>query len=469
METKLRKKIKITRLSPIWAEINDPNCIKNYLVYKKEYWQQGQYKKMKQEYSKSLLTDKNKFSANFIPKILKYLENKPDVDVELIDKKFIDYKYTKPKLKGIVFREDQEFAISSLCESIIKDGMGGVWQAPTGSGKTVLISGIVSAIKTRVLIIVHTKSIFSQTRDILVDFFGENNVGVIQSEKMDLNGSVVVAMRQTLSSRMKENKLPSDFNYLWGVIIVDEAHHVSGFDTEYAYILEKIMASARIGFTATMPDKEEAKLAMEAYIGPYRGSTSYEELAEAEVLAKPNIRLILTEENDKYKDIVGGYKVGYDVAIVRNKSRNLQIVELTKEYYDQGKSVLIMVEKVEHGEILEKYLDALIKRKYFRYILGETNSELREKIKNEFEDKKILVVIATRVWSEGVNIRSVDVVINAAGGESEIAAIQKFGRGMRKAKGKEEVVLVDFIDVNHQWFIKHSLKRICTYSRIGWL
>ncbi len=77
-------------------------------------------------------------------------------------------------------------------------------------------------------------------------------------------------------------------------------------------------------------------------------------------------------------------------------------------------------------------------------------------------------VIAIRIWSEGVNIRSIGAVINAAGGESEIASIQVFGRGMRTAEGKKGVILVDFIDLSHEWFRRHSLKRICTYLEAGW-
>lgn len=48
-------------------------------------------------------------------------------------------------------------------------------------------------------------------------------------------------------------------------------------------------------------------------------------------------------------------------------------------------------------------------------------------------------VIAVRIWSEGVNIRSIGAVINAVGGESEIASIQVFGRGMRTAEGKKDL------------------------------
>jgi superfamily II DNA or RNA helicase len=79
-------------------------------------------------------------------------------------------------------------------------------------------------------------------------------------------------------------------------------------------------------------------------------------------------------------------------------------------------------------------------------------------------------VIATRVWSEGINIKSVDVVINAVGGNSELAAIQRFGRGMRITEDKNEVILVDLIDSNsHKWFERHSMERICFYSERGWL
>ena len=87
-----------------------------------------------------------------------------------------------------------------------------------------------------------------------------------------------------------------------------------------------------------------------------------------------------------------------------------------------------------------------------------------------FKEGKRQGVIASRIWGEGLNIKRINVVINCVGGKSEIASIQRFGRGLRSDKGKVDVLLVDFLDANnHVYFLRHSMERLCFYSDVGWL
>jgi superfamily II DNA or RNA helicase len=57
---------------------------------------------------------------------------------------------------------------------------------------------------------------------------------------------------------------------------------------------------------------------------------------------------------------------------------------------------------------------------------------MRVIIKNKLINKEVRCVIATTVWREGIDIPSLDCVINAAGGKSEIMTLQGVGRGLRK-------------------------------------
>jgi superfamily II DNA or RNA helicase len=126
------------------------------------------------------------------------------------------------------------------------------------------------------------------------------------------------------------------------------------------------------------------------------------------------------------------------------------------------------VERIEHGERLLELLDVKAPGA-FTFLQGSTEEDVREGEKKAFELKERMGVVATRVWSEGVNIRSVDVIVNAVGGVSEIATLQRAGRGMRRVEGKDEVLIVDFLDRNHRWVADHSMSRICTYSEAGWM
>lgn len=456
--SKLKEQYKdtIVELSPavsLWT--GNVNLIKDLLSYKYTYWLNGRFSKERHEAIKVLVSREGVFLTGFIDRITAFMEEKkiPVNKVTLFKKRTLDT--IPPTLPGITFRSDQNEALKSLLGN-----KRGICIAPTGSGKTVLIAGVISAFpKARCLVIVHTKDLMTQTFEEMKRFFGDGNIGFYGAGKKDVK-QITVASIQTL----RTNPV-----YDWDVTFVDECHHVSKLSGTYAKFFNNCAAEYRYGMTATPPTDDEAKLSLEGVIGPMRTKTTYNVLMDNEVLAKPKVVLKLAPAKGKYVTLRGSYKAIYEKAIVQNRERNDLIMKTAKEYIDKGLTVLILVEIVEHGKILKKFADLLMP-KAFQFVRGETKLKDRDVEKQLFEKKKRKGVIATRVWGEGINIRSIGVVINAVGGESEKAAIQRFGRGLRKVEGKDSVVLVDFIDAdNHRYFQRHSMKRITYYSEIGWI
>ena len=85
------------------------------------------------------------------------------------------------------------------------------------------------------------------------------------------------------------------------------------------------------------------------------------------------------------------------------------------------------------------------------------------------EDKKIKGVVATAVFRKALNIRSLNTVINACGGKSEVMTLQAIGRGLRKTEDKEFVKIIDYFNPNSRYLIDHFGRRLCLYFREGWL
>jgi len=456
--------ILIKEYSPIWSWISDRAAVADCLAYDRTIYKPTRFGKKKKlvTYKRSLVSKKGFFLSGFLDRVEKHLS---DSGIRFKTKRR-DYGIAavEPKLPGIEFREDQVAALLALC----KRGRG-VWQAPTGSGKTIVICGLVAAFcEYRALIIVHTADLFEQTYKELCRFW-PGSVGRIGCGKHEEN-DVTVAMIQTLDKM----ELTDGFCVSWPVLIVDEVHHVSKFANassgsgRYDRVLRKILAPMRFGVTATLPHIMEAKFAMEGLIGPVVGNTTYEELQGCGVLADPIVKLVYVPETDIYKDVRGGYAVVYEEGIVRNAARNSLVVETALKYLNEGLTVLIMVERVAHGHELLKLCEVAAPGA-FVYLHGETDSAVVAAEKEAFIRGDRRGVIATRIWSEGTNIRTVGAVINAAGGVSEIAVLQRFGRGLRSTDTKKSVYLVDFFDSNHVWFLRHSGKRVCMYFEQGWL
>src|SRR5580765_6031846 len=121
-------------------------------------------------------------------------------------------------------RPDQTLAIDNIRDALrASKSKRVVMQGPTGSGKTVIISDIVSRAQARgskVLITMPTISLIDQTV-IALAAQGVMDVGVIQAAHpmTDWSRPVQVASIQTLQHRWKEGKMPGA-----DIVLVDEVH-----------------------------------------------------------------------------------------------------------------------------------------------------------------------------------------------------------------------------------------------------
>ncbi|MBU0959833.1 MAG: hypothetical protein KKB31_07840 [Nanoarchaeota archaeon] len=131
--------------------------------------------------------------------------------------------------------------------------------------------------------------------------------------------------------------------------------------------------------------------------------------------------------------------------------------------------------KIAHGENLISCaydICNISKREfnsYFRFIQGKTTSDERNLVKEALKSKKTSCVIATTIWCEGIDIPSLDCVINAAGGKSEIRTLQVIGRGLRKTDTKDTVIIVDIFDPHSHHLIRHFGERLDLYFKNNWI
>lgn len=434
--------------------------------YKKSYWQQGQYKMVEIPYNASMISTNGTFLTGFLPRILKYCtknnillnilnqENQPTLP-KPNQKSLHTFLKKVQKNLGKEFRENQLLKQKELIEIAIKDKRG-VLVSPTGTGKTTLALGIASCFPTcKILYIVHTKSLVTQTMHEFVKY--KFNVTDVMEGRKDQSGKIVVATRQSLINMKIEN---------YDVVMVDELHHISKTDSSYGKILSKINSPYRFGFTATFDEtKKETKLSIEGLIGKVIGELTMEEAQSMAILAKPRIKIVKIPkqflESTKYADV-------YDEAVVFSKSRNKIIAKLVRDFNREDKIVFIIVTKIEHGKEIQKMASSLYGIN-IPFVHGGTSSEDREVYKKMLITKKLKDVIATVVWREGINIPSIDVIINASGGKDDLQIVQLIGRGLRLSKGKTEMMLVDFFDESHNYLVKHFGNRISLFCDRGWM
>jgi predicted helicase len=68
------------------------------------------------------------------------------------------------------------------------------------------------------------------------------------------------------------------------------------------------------------------------------------------------------------------------------------------------------------------------------------------------------------IFSTGINIKNIHMIIFASGGKAFIRLVQSIGRGLRKHHSKEKLIIIDLADQLH-YGISHLNKRLEIYKR----
>lgn len=449
--------VKLEVLDSVWTRVNKEGyaALNNFLSYEHFYWRKTGYsseKVIQRIWMIERHADGYCFLTGLVERAILFLEaNK--IKYELIDNQ-PEVELGPAGVEGYEFRDYQR----KLIDRAVDHGRGQIISA-TGTGKSIVLLGIMSSFpKDGILFLVHTKDLVDQMEKDVIKAFPNEDIGVWSGKKKKI-GRITIA---TIQSWVRVHEKHTD---KFSVILIDEAHHVSGLDTMYAKVLMMSSAHTKIGVTATQSSNNKGKWSAEALLGPILGTYTIGDATEDNVLAKPTIHIYKNKYIKPTRNLPE-YLDRYNFGIVDNVIRNIKIVEIALEFIRKKKTTLITVTSVEHGKNLE-----MIFKQYdedIKFIYGKSNKEERDAIKNGLKTKETLCAVASVIFLEGIDIPTLDVVINAGGGVSPVQVVQRIGRALRKTKTKSKAILVDFIDEVVPTLERQSHKRIEIYKENNW-
>lgn len=362
-------------------------------------------------------------------------------------------------LDGVTLRDYQVKAVEEIFSRTC-----GIVRLPTGSGKTkTAIAAMRLAADNggiRSLFLTHKKDLLHQTaRDIEVCTGIKSG---IVGDGTKTVGQITVATVQTLSRAIKDPKV-ADLLKSVRMVICDECHHASA--KTFKTVIEQCKSAYyRIGLTATPLMKTKLEdLQLVALTGEIIHRVSMQDLIDRGFLAQPLVKFIPVSEPTLPRNL--DWRDAYLEGVVHNRHRNLLVTNEAAKFASVGLSTLILINELDHGnniaELLESYRGLR-----FRYISGEDSSGIRKSTFDEIAKGQIDVLLSSTILDEGVDLPSVNAVINAGGWKSRVRVYQKIGRGMRpKASGENVVYIVDFADMTQKHLIKHSMERLSTVNK----
>ena len=344
----------------------------------------------------------------------------------------------------------------------------------TGTGKTYASAFAMRELGfKRVLFLVHRVTLAKQAKKSFEKVFDKKvTMGVVGAGSYEYDKDYVFATVETL------NRDTHLFRYqpeAFDCIILDEAHHSS--NNIYTKVINYFNPKLFLGMTAT-PDKrddnQEGKNIYEIFHYQIAHEIRLQQAMEDNLLCPFHYFGISEVVSLDDKTLQATKLTEEEFNQLTSDERVRHIIEQSEYYGYSGERVkgLIFCSRIKECEELSRKFNEL---GYSTVALsGADNEDKRQEAFERLamdeaeatENMQPLDYIFSRdILNEGVDIVEVNQVIMLRPTQSPIVFIQQLGRGLRKAPGKEYVVILDFIgNYNNNFMIPVALSGDRSYN-----
>ena len=370
-------------------------------------------------------------------------------------------------------REEQTDAINALLTY-----SNGVLHATTAFGKTVTAAAIIARKKVNTLILVHSKALLTQWHERLTEFldidFKEpeepkkrgrkkvfSPIGCLDSAGNSLHGIIDIALIQ---SCLDENGV-KPFVQDYGMVIVDECHHVSSITFEN--VLKNIKAHTVYGLTATPIRKDGQQPIIFMQCGPIRFSAD----AKSQI-TKQSFDRYLIPRFTSYRSITEDRQTitAMYQSLSEDTVRNNLIVNDICKVVGSGRTPIILTNRTSHVTLLAEKLKTTIPN-VITLTGSDTTKDKREALQRlqTISPSEPLVIVATGKYvGEGFDYPRLDTLFLALPISWKGLVAQYAGRLHRENEGKKDVRIYDYIDIHEPVCDSMYRKRLKGYASIGY-
>jgi len=360
-------------------------------------------------------------------------------------------------------RDYQQDAVNSAIKYFQKKRDPALIVLPTGAGKSLVIAELSRIAKGRVLVLAHVKELVEQNHEKYESFGLKAGIFSASLGLKDWSDKAIFGSVQSVV------RAPEIFFENFSILIIDECHRVAEEgDTQYQEVINKLKLRnpnlCILGLTAT----------------PYRFGLGwiyeYSSLGELKTEQKRFFKKCVYElpltHMIKNKFLTNPVKIDipvtcYDFSELAEKDRLYttseveellknqkrltplivkNIMDITEKYNRKG--VMIFSSTVNHAKEIMSYLpesDAHV-------VFGDTEISDRDKIVEDFKNKKFKYLVNVSVLTTGFDAPHVDVIAIMRPTESNALYQQIIGRGLRLSEDKKDCFILDYTGMGHDIF-----------------
>lgn len=309
-----------------------------------------------------------------------------------------------------------------------------------GTGKTYASAfGLRNENPNKILFIVHREQIARQALESYKMVFGSSgHFGLLSGTRKDYDARFLFSTMNMMAKEETRSRFtPEEFD----VIVIDEVHR-AGADS-YQRIMDYFKPKLWLGMTAS-PERTDGFDIYSLFDHNIAYEIRLQQALEEDLLCPFHYFGItditvdgeLLDENRDFSYLVSDERVSH---VLREA-----------EYYgfsgDRVKGLIFCSRKEEARELSQKFNERGYKTVF---ICGDDTQEHREecieRLTKDYGSDQLDYIFTIDIFNEGVDIPEINQVIMLRPTESPIIFVQQLGRGLRKADGKEFVVVLDFI------------------------
>ena len=416
------------------------------------------------KYADDLLKQNSLIYDNW--KVYRWIYSQLEKQPEKVKDELITFLGTSPMFKAfeadlpvqmgqtIELRDYQQEATKNL-QKMREDGKTiALLYHATGVGKTITAATDAKAVGGRTLFLVNALKLASQAQETFAKVWPEATLGEYTGSQKDMTQTVIFAPVHSMSKNLETVS-----STVCGYLSVEGCHHAAAntYQKIFTYFHPKFI----LGLTAT-PERSDGEDMLELFQNVAH-KMDLKTAVERGILVP--IRCVRVKTNIDLTDVrINGIK--YNSQDLESKlfipERNQLIVDTYLRYVN-GKKTVIFCASVDHAAEIAKLLrDNGVKAEA---VSGRDRVEVREKILKDYETGSTNVLCACDLLNEGWDSPHTTVLFMARPTMSKTIYLQQLGRGTRRCPGKEDLLVVDFVDNANMFNMPYSLHRVLDIAK----
>lgn len=354
----------------------------------------------------------------------------------------------------------------------------GTLSATTAFGKTVFAISMIAQRRINTLILVHRKSLLDQWKKQLEEFLeikeaidnstnkgkrkkDDSPIGILCSGKDTLHGLIDIALMQ---SCQEENEV-KPFVQNYGMVIVDECHHVSSVSFEQ--VLKQVRAHYVYGLTATPIRKDGHQPIIFMQCGKIR----YTSDAKSQIDRQNFIRTLIPRFTS-FRNVSSETKTYTQTieALSTDEVRNKLIIEDVRKTIHEGRTPIILTNLISHVRILTEMLQHHATHVVSLVGAAPAKEKKRamERLKEITPIESLIIVSTGKYIGEGFDYPRLDTLFLVLPISWKGNIAQYAGRLHRDYDSKNEVRIYDYVDIRVPLCDSMYRKRLKGYASVGY-